>query len=64
MLVSARRRQPITHLLGVMLIVSACTKSAPPDDKAKLRNKIQKWRSLTDAQKQKLRERIRERRDR
>jgi hypothetical protein len=33
MLVSAQRRQSITHVVGVMLIVSACSKTAPTDDK-------------------------------
>jgi hypothetical protein len=33
MLVSAKRRQSITHVVGVMLIVSACSKSAPNNEK-------------------------------
>jgi hypothetical protein len=32
--VSAQRRQPITHLVGSMLIVSACSKTAPTDNRA------------------------------
>ena len=39
MLVSARRRQRITHLVGCMLLFSACAKKAPDKSDDKLEDK-------------------------